>query len=236
MSFKDKVVVFRLIRSLRQNYSLSNQLDNIFFSNSSFLEHTLYYSDHDIDYFEKILDPKERSRIPNESHRKSTFILSHGALRYFLARYLCISPESIVYSYSNYGKPFIHGSNIQFSLSRRGNYFAFFFSAVNCGIDIEISRPLNFIGISKLFFNAIEISEIENQMSNSVSQHTFFNIWVKKEAMIKAVGLNLEYLKVSDTINTEINIDGVTHQHNILSYHSSFYKVYVASSSLVKTS
>lgn len=87
------------------------------------------------------------------------------------------------------GKPYIEGhENIFFNISHTHNVIAIAFSDNRVGVDIE-KETENSTGIAKRFF-----TEKENEYITNVSvdpMKAFLEIWTKKEAFIKYLGLGL---------------------------------------------
>lgn len=100
---------------------------------------------------------------------------------------LAINQISIVND--DLGKPYIEGhENIFFNISHTHNVIAIAFSNNRVGVDIEKGIE-NGIGIAKHFFTEKEIEFIKNADVDPLK--TFLEIWTKKEAFIKYLGLGL---------------------------------------------
>ncbi|MEG5137480.1 MULTISPECIES: 4'-phosphopantetheinyl transferase family protein [unclassified Microcoleus] len=127
---------------------------------------------------------------------RSQFIVSRGALRAILSRYLHINPSHLRFEYNPYGKPSLiiaqSGNTLRFNLShsRRMALIALTKNR-DIGVDIEGINP-NFpcLDIAERFF-----SPLENSVLRSLPEHlqptAFFTCWTRKEAYIKAVGKGL---------------------------------------------
>lgn len=122
-------------------------------------------------------------------HLQYRFIVSRGALRVLLARYLGGAPAGIRLRYGSKGKPFLENPELQFNASHSSGLALFGFTrGCELGIDVERIRPLTEIReIAGQFFCPEEASEL---MSLSPDERTqsFFLCWTRKEAYIKAVG------------------------------------------------
>ncbi|MEG4326167.1 4'-phosphopantetheinyl transferase superfamily protein [Microcoleus sp. herbarium5] len=127
---------------------------------------------------------------------RSQFIVSRGALRAILSRYLNINSHILRFEYNPYGKPSLiaaqGGNTLRFNLSHSGNMALIAITKDrDIGVDIEGINP-NFpcLEIAEKFF-----SPLENSVLLSFPEHlqprAFFNCWVRKEAYIKAVGKGL---------------------------------------------
>lgn len=142
-----------------------------------------------------LLPLHEQSRADRfhfQKHQRR-FIVAHSILRLILAHYLQHS-EQLEFQENHYGKPELsHFNHLQFNLSHSGDEAVL---AVGhqfpLGVDLEHFSARPYYGIAQQLF-----SEKENQMLRSAPDRltplVFFNIWVQKEAFIKAVGLGLSY-------------------------------------------
>lgn len=119
--------------------------------------------------------------------------------------------------YTKYHKPYIDNSNINFNISHSGRYTVCAFSNSNSiGIDIEEMSPTINIDDFKDFLLKLD-SKMINNSSNPLK--TFYTIWTKKEALLKAEGKGLfnDIKKVEildDKISFE-NRDYFTHSYEI---------------------
>lgn len=102
-----------------------------------------------------------------------------------------------------------------FSLSRTKNLFAFVIGGSNqfLGIDIEQIKPsIDFTNISQNYFSIKEQQLILLFDRIADQNRTFFEIWTRKEALLKAigVGINTELSKVQVLEGgNHIDIEGV---------------------------
>lgn len=143
-------------------------------------------------------DERQRASKFYLGHLADRFIIRRGILRRLLAAYLEVKPESINYRHNLYGKPFIKMSQARiplvFNMSHSGEYviYAFTMSGV-IGIDIEKPIPIPDMGlVAKYHF-----SDVEQEALSSLPKHQqtigFYQIWTRKEAIVKAVGNGITY-------------------------------------------
>jgi len=135
----------------------------------------------------------DRFRFPKD---RSQFIVSRGALRAILSRYLNISSHILRFDYNPYGKPSLivpqGGNTLRFNLSHsRGMALIALTKNRDIGVDIEgINQNFSCREIAEKFF-----SPLENSVLRSLPEHlqatAFFTCWTRKEAYIKAVGKGL---------------------------------------------
>jgi 4'-phosphopantetheinyl transferase len=125
---------------------------------------------------------------------RNNYITGRGFLRTILSQYLNTSPEDIMFSYAEKGKPYVKDIEIKFNLSHSKNY-AVYAIALNTevGIDIEYLKNIpDAYDISERFFSEEEREELKKMNEDRISL-AFLNCWTRKEAFIKAVGEGLSY-------------------------------------------
>ncbi len=118
------------------------------------------------------------------------FILTRGTLRFLLARYLSIPPETVVFRYGKNGKPAIEGNaSLCFNVSHsRGLAILAFVQERNIGVDVEnLSRDTDVRALAERFFSDSERQALRH-LSGDELQAAFFRCWTRKEAYIKATG------------------------------------------------
>ena len=139
---------------------------------------------------------KERSeRLKFYKHRKR-FIAAHGFMRSVLENYIETPASEIIFSSNDKGKPALdkqtHHTNIHFNLSHSNN-IALLAICLNheIGVDIEyLDRKNDWKGIIKRFYTPAEQADIFKLPENQ-QQNAFFQMWTRKEAYMKALGLGL---------------------------------------------
>lgn len=174
---------------------------------------------------------------------RERFIISHGALRTILGRYLGVAPVAVPIEYGPFGKPKLQragsrgqGDNVDalhFNLSHSGELAIM---ALACGseigVDVEQVREVRHRDeLAKRYFAPSEIAAIK-AADQSRRDVEFFAIWTAKEAILKAIGTGISYpldrFAVSPAAETQWvtlpNDDGVRGQSrtNPLIRHSSF--------------
>jgi 4'-phosphopantetheinyl transferase len=115
-----------------------------------------------------------------------------GLLRSLLGRYVEARPEELVFRYGPRGKPYlvpVSAARIEFSVAHSANRALFAFCRdTEIGVDLEHDRPLaDLAGMMQACLSAqeqVEMQELPEQQRSSA----FFQVWVRKEALIKATG------------------------------------------------
>jgi 4'-phosphopantetheinyl transferase len=135
----------------------------------------------------------ERFRFPEHQRR---FVAARGILRELLSNYLELSPEQIVFEYSDRGKPKLPKSfnpqQLQFNLSHSQEMAVYCFTLNRrIGIDLEYLKPLTDAeAIASRFFATTE-KEFIASAPQEEKQQIFFQLWTAKEAYLKATGEGL---------------------------------------------
>ena len=128
---------------------------------------------------------------------RESFVLSRGALRSVLSRYLSIPANDIELSYNRHGKPQVSDGTspiVEFNLSHSGDYaLCALTKRTPIGIDIERVRsrnPEHYIRLAHRFFSKSETDAIKNCPHNEIVP-LFFWFWTRKEAYVKQHGHGL---------------------------------------------
>lgn len=139
---------------------------------------------------------------------KEKYIISHGILRHLLSVALQKKPEEILYKFNPFGKPMLldlNHSNIKFNMSHSKDFAAYIISKEqDVGIDIEWQDPL--IRLKEFYESILTNTEIELLQNSNFNRqekvNLFFDMWTKKEALVKTLGKGLSYsVKTIDTSN-----------------------------------
>ncbi len=151
----------------------------------------------DIALFWNYLSDIEKERAKNfvNNNLSDKYIISHGLLRFLLSIYTKNHPKNIYYKFNAFNKPYFENSmGIEFNISHSKDYIAFIISLKDqVGIDIEWKNPsVNIEKLKGVILNPLEINYFRT-VSSKNKLEIFYNIWVKKEAIIKAIGEGCAY-------------------------------------------
>lgn len=118
------------------------------------------------------------------------FILSRGLLRRVLADCMSSDPAALRFSRNAHGKPFLENGGLEFNVSHSRDRLLIAVTAGRAvGVDIEFRREgLNMQSIAKRWFAPEEQEFFRNA---SGPAEVFFEIWAKKEAYVKALGVGI---------------------------------------------
>ncbi len=149
-----------------------------------------------LDQFWSFLSIGERKQARSYYTKLLTdrYVISHGILRYILSYYTKQPAHSLKFINNRYGKPFLKDSNIQFNMSHSYN-MVYYIVAHNykVGIDIEFhDNTLDVMELSNLVLTPKEITLLES-FSIEERYKTFYTLWARKEALVKAIGKGLSY-------------------------------------------
>ncbi|WP_448701606.1 4'-phosphopantetheinyl transferase family protein [Mucilaginibacter sp. AW1-3] len=131
-----------------------------------------------------------RYHYPNDHER---FVVSRGALRILLSRYLKTDAKTIVFESGPNRKPFVKntgGLDIHYNTTHSGDDVLIAIAAMPVGIDVENLEPMfPYQDILEHTFNRQEISVID-ESENPLE--TFYRLWTRKEALLKATGKGID--------------------------------------------
>ncbi len=143
---------------------------------------------------QSLLSEDERQRAARfrfDRHRQA-YISARGQLRLLLGNYLKKDPQTIRFSYNEFGKPFLKESVLFFNISHSGAWALMaFHPRWELGVDIEqMKKDFDGLHLVERFFSQNEIEQIR-ALPDSLKKEGFYNGWTRKEAYIKARGRGL---------------------------------------------
>ncbi|MES2935886.1 MAG: 4'-phosphopantetheinyl transferase superfamily protein [Pseudomonadota bacterium] len=140
------------------------------------------------------LEEQQRARSYQRERHRQRFIARHGVLRWLIGRYLSRAAETLCFSLLPVGKPFLQqadATGFAFSVSQTEGMALFAF-AWDCrlGVDVEhLIDGVNVARVGRLVFSSVEVQALEAECLDATA--TFFHIWTRKEALLKALGIGL---------------------------------------------
>jgi 4'-phosphopantetheinyl transferase len=147
-----------------------------------------------LENFLSILHPDEIARANRyyQTKDKNRFIISRGALRIILGKYLNEQPADIEFKTGINKKPYINNTNhtpLCYNISHSGDWILLAVSNSEIGADTEqVNFTFKYQDVLQDNFSPAEIGYI-NQSS---SVERFFMLWTRKEALTKATGKGLD--------------------------------------------
>ena len=153
-----------------------------------------------IRYYSLMSEEKKRrvDRFCFEDDKKRTVVgemLARGAI----SEWCSVPEESIAFEIAEHGKPYAKDLNIEFNTSHSADMVVCVADANPVGVDIEKIRPVDLNTAKRIFndedvhyiFECIPDVEDYNHYLNDAVLQRFFELWTKKEAYGKLVGMGL---------------------------------------------
>ena len=141
-----------------------------------------------------VLSPDERARAARFHFDlyRLRFVAARAALRYALGAVTGTAADAIEFDYGAHGKPFLKAGGPHFNLSHSDNRAMVAVSRIApVGIDVErISSKRSSPEVANRFFAPQEIRDLA-EFSGDAHASAFFQIWARKEAILKAVGTGI---------------------------------------------
>ena len=129
-----------------------------------------------------------RLKRPQDRERS---LEAHCAIRRLLAFQLGVDPRCLEFDATAVGKPFLAGpaQNLQFNLSHSGRHgLIAVANDQSVGVDIEVRRPISdLLGVTLQIATPREAKLLKQLPTNQVHS-AFFELWTRKEAVLKALG------------------------------------------------
>lgn len=152
-----------------------------------------------VNQFKRFLSIEEYNRAKryfNEADR-DRFIICRVILKLLLSKRTGLKILEVFFHTNVHKKPFLLGhENLYFNVSHAGNFAIVGIAKKAIGVDIEyVNKDFDYNEILPTIFNTSEIEEI----TNSLDKHkTFYLLWTRKEAIVKATGKGIDdnFLKI----------------------------------------
>lgn len=155
--------------------------------------------------FSAVLNPDERDRAARFRFEEDRvrFAQARAWTRTLLGRYSGVGPGDVRLEAGLHGKLVWAGQPWHFNVSHSGELAAIALTAVGeLGVDVERIRPLRDLsGVAERFFTPHERTQLEVSSSDR-RESDFFECWVRKESVLKALGtgLSLAPEKIATTV------------------------------------
>ena len=175
------------------------------------------------DEFRKLLSDAELERAARfvSPAAGTRFAVIHGLTRIILSEYTGLSAAELQFYISEHGKPGLvsdrQKAGLEFNISHSKGHMALVVgSSMPLGVDIEENRPMeSAMEIAESYFTKAECDAVRSADATD-REKTFFKIWTRKEALMKAHGdgmaVGLANLQVSRGLGpvkaAPVSIDG----------------------------
>ena len=137
---------------------------------------------------------KERANRFVFEKDKNRFVISHGLLKKIIGLKLNRDPQSLFFEVGKYGKPRLGPSfeSLYFNISHSADLALVAISSDReIGVDVEkMVKKKDLEALVDRFFSNDEITEFKNKPEDQKIK-TFYQLWTKKEAFLKAKGVGL---------------------------------------------
>lgn len=141
---------------------------------------------------------RERARRFLQKKDREQYVGSHLALRSILAKQLRVHPSMLVFESRSDGKPMIKNTcdRLDFSLSHSEGWALIAVSRVReVGVDVEIiKKRASLEAVAQRFFSQAEAERVGSATDAGDGGGIFYQLWVLKEAVLKAWGSGLKRL------------------------------------------
>lgn len=135
---------------------------------------------------------QQKARCFLRVYDKERYIIIKGILRILTGHLLNISPKQLQFKYNLFGKPILMHSTLAFNLSHSKEQVIYAFcKTASVGVDmqyLDFTKPINLL--AKRYFSNQENLILSTFKENS-KKELFFEGWVKKEAIVKALGTGI---------------------------------------------
>jgi len=139
-----------------------------------------------------LLSPPEQERSCRLADVQAArrFVVGRATVRRILAYYLDCKPSAIDFKAGPHGKPDVADCPIHFNWSHSGAQWLMAVATLGpVGIDLEqVSAGFEWQGPASIAFHPNEQQFVQ---SGPIRRERFYRIWVRKEALLKGVGVGL---------------------------------------------
>lgn len=132
--------------------------------------------------FEK--DKANRYHFYNDKNR---FIICRALLKFLLAEQTGLEVDKVLIENHCNQKPYLRSHpSVFFNLTHAGDYAIIALAKGSIGVDIEyVNKDFDYHEVVSSIFNMSEKDEVNNSKNG---QHSFYKLWTRKEAFVKATG------------------------------------------------
>ena len=147
-------------------------------------------------------DERERAVQFRFTRDRRRFVVGRGFLRHLISNYIACEPANMCFEYGPFGKPSLVRADldsISFNLSHSESLAVFALArGLELGVDVErVDCTIDVERLAGQFFAEGEIADI-NAWPPYQRYARFFELWTRKEALIKAQGKGLTALREFD--------------------------------------
>lgn len=156
--------------------------------------------DNYIRYYSLMSEEKRRrvNRFRFEDDKKRT-VVGEMLVRRAISKWRSVPEDSIVFAIAEHGKPYAKDLNVEFNISHSADIVVCVVDDNPVGVDIEKIRSVDLNTAKRIFKEeeiqyifgcAPDVEDYNHYISDAVLQR-FFEIWTKKEAYGKFLGVGI---------------------------------------------
>ena len=140
-------------------------------------------------------DEEARARRFVAPHDRDRFAAGRAFLRLLLAKYLGVAARDVGFRYDPYGKPVLADPRcgLRFNLAHSGTLAvcAVTRGSGDIGVDVEHVKPIeNAEALARAVLSPLELVRL-GALPEPVRLRSFYEVWTRKEAFLKALGCGL---------------------------------------------
>ena len=140
-------------------------------------------------------DEEARARRFVSPHDGDRFAAGRAFLRLLLARYLGVAARDVGFRYDPYGKPLLADPRcgLRFNLAHSGTLAvcAVTLGSGDIGVDVEHVKPIEYAeALARAVLSPLELARL-GALPEPVRLRSFYEVWTRKEAFLKALGCGL---------------------------------------------
>ncbi len=145
---------------------------------------------------EKLLNAEELARANRFMHAdvRRRFVVCRGMLRRVMATAVSLQPEQIKFHYEQWGKPRLERRSrpeVHFNVAHSDEWALIALAQSPVGVDVEVlNERINYRAIASQILTSCE-SQAWDQLVGSDREMATMQLWVCKEALLKAMGLGI---------------------------------------------
>ncbi|OCX50254.1 hypothetical protein BEL04_23375 [Mucilaginibacter sp. PPCGB 2223] len=138
-------------------------------------------------------DEHQRATRYYQQTDRERFIISRGALRMLLGRYLNTHARAIVFEIGADKKPFVKNGarrDIHYNTAHSGDYILIAIAKEPVGVDVECLEPM--FPYQDILRHSFGHDEINCIAGSTDPLKIFYTLWTRKEALLKATGKGID--------------------------------------------
>ena len=142
-------------------------------------------------------DERECARRYHRREDQERFVITRALTRHICAAYAGLEPHAVMFRRTSFGKPYLATEErachrkIEFNVSHSGDCVLIAWTGGGrVGVDVEAVEPYRRVSSTEIASSAFSADEcaVLSSVTAEETAATFYRIWVRKEAVLKAEG------------------------------------------------